>query len=229
LAQSPREFFRHRDYSFMGALADPSTSPTLLARLGLPDRSAAWATFVRLYGPVIGRYCREAGLSADDGEEVQARVLAALVTALGGFKYDPARRFRGYLRTAVDNAVGRLWKERARRPGDRATGSDAERDRLAGLEARDPFAGLANEIEADLHARLRLADVVVGRVRDIVDPTTWEAFRLTAIEGVPAATAAAQLGKSVGAVYMAKSRVGKLLKAEGERALESPPDAAESS
>ena len=37
--------------------------------------------------------------------------------------------------------------------------------------------------------------------------TTWQAFWRTAVEGEPAAEAARALGLSVGAVYVAKSRV----------------------
>ena len=40
---------------------------------------------------------------------------------------------------------------------------------------------------------------------------TWRAFRRTAIDGLPARRVAAELGLSVGAVYLAKARVLKRL------------------
>ena len=52
------------------------------------------------------------------------------------------------------------------------------------------------------------------RVRPRVQPLTWEAFRLTALEGMSGATASAQLGMAVTSVYKAKSNVLKLLEAE---------------
>jgi RNA polymerase sigma-70 factor (ECF subfamily) len=48
-------------------------------------------------------------------------------------------------------------------------------------------------------------------VRLRVEPRTWEAFRLTAVEGLPGAEAARQLQMRVAAVFKAKSRVQKLL------------------
>src|SRR5262245_64439447 len=80
------------------------TSPTLLRELGDPDhRDVAWRTFLQRYQPLIYRWSRRKGLNHDDAEEVRDRVLSKLVTALRDFDYDPARRFRGWLKTVVEN------------------------------------------------------------------------------------------------------------------------------
>jgi RNA polymerase sigma-70 factor (ECF subfamily) len=54
----------------------------------------------------------------------------------------------------------------------------------------------------------------MARVRERVEPGTWEAFRLTALEGLPGAEVARRLGKQVANVYVLRSNVQKLLKAE---------------
>jgi len=54
----------------------------------------------------------------------------------------------------------------------------------------------------------------MARVRERVEPATWDAFRLTAIEGVPAAEVARRLGKKVATVYVARSNVQKMLQEE---------------
>ena len=46
-----------------------------------------------------------------------------------------------------------------------------------------------------------------------IEPATWEAFRLTALEGVPVAEVARRLGKQVATVYVLRSNVQKLLQA----------------
>jgi RNA polymerase sigma-70 factor (ECF subfamily) len=53
----------------------------------------------------------------------------------------------------------------------------------------------------------RLLDVAAEQVRLEFENPTWQAFWRTAVEGQPAKEAAEGLGMSVGAVYIAKSRV----------------------
>ena len=52
----------------------------------------------------------------------------------------------------------------------------------------------------------------VGRER--VEPATWDAFRMTAVDGLPAAQVARTLGKQVATVYVARQNVQRMLQAE---------------
>ena len=52
------------------------------------------------------------------------------------------------------------------------------------------------------------------QVRLRVAPHTWEAFRLVAIEGLPVAEVAAKVRMQVAMVYVAKSKVQKMLREE---------------
>jgi RNA polymerase sigma-70 factor (ECF subfamily) len=56
----------------------------------------------------------------------------------------------------------------------------------------------------------------VERVQQQVEPHTWEAYRLTAVERLSGAAAAARLDMQVMAVFKAKSKVLKLLHKELE-------------
>jgi RNA polymerase sigma-70 factor (ECF subfamily) len=51
----------------------------------------------------------------------------------------------------------------------------------------------------------------MARVRERVEPHTWEAYRLTALEGQAGAAVAGQLNMEVGTVYKAKSKVHAML------------------
>src|SRR4051794_3316022 len=123
----------------MDAPDSPSTSPTLLALLKGPGSDEAWGRFVRLYQPLLAARCRAAKLQPADAEDVTARVLAKLVTALRSFEYDPARRFRGYLRTVVASALADFWADRRRQPGTVGNGGP-DADPLAAVP--DPLHGL---------------------------------------------------------------------------------------
>lgn len=192
----------------------PSTSPGLLRLLGDSGNDAAWGRFLARYDPLIRGWCRAARLQPADADDVRAAVLAGLVRALRDFEYDPARRFRGYLRTAVNNAVYKARADRAAKSGNYGRGG-AEAHPLDGLPSpngpADPD-GLAAALDDGISADLRALHRAVERVRAAVGPDTWRAYLLTAVEGRPAAEAAAAVGKSVAAVYMARSRVGRLLR-----------------
>jgi RNA polymerase sigma-70 factor (ECF subfamily) len=63
----------------------------------------------------------------------------------------------------------------------------------------------------------------MARVQLRVAPQTWEAYRLTAPEGVSGAEAAERINMQVTQVYLAKRRVQKLLQEEVAR-LNGPPE-----
>src|SRR5581483_10243126 len=79
---------------------------------------------------------------------------------------------------------------------------------------------LALEAREDLARRLEdafdldLLEAAKVRVRLRVAPHTWEAFRLLALDGLPASEVAARLQLQVAMVYAAKSKVQKMLKEE---------------
>ena len=60
--------------------------------------------------------CRKAGLQPADVDEVTSRVLASLVKAFTAFRYDPAKRFRGYLTRVIGNTISTYRKELRRKP-----------------------------------------------------------------------------------------------------------------
>jgi RNA polymerase sigma-70 factor (ECF subfamily) len=193
------------------AEAEMSTRISLLIRLRRePADERAWDEFVRRYGGLILAWCRQWGLQPADAEDVSQNVLLKLAHHLRTFVYDPGRRFRGFLRTTAHNAcIDYLESKR------RAVATGADSGVLAVLEsvpARDDLAARLEEA-FDLE-RLEAAQ---ARVRERVEPHTWEAFRLTALESLSGADAAAALGMQVGTVFKAKSKVQRMLRDEIER------------
>jgi RNA polymerase sigma-70 factor (ECF subfamily) len=125
--------------------------------------------------------------------------------------YDPAGgRFRAWLKTLAYHALVDFLREQAR-PG--AGSGDSQVEQLLGdLEARDD---LARRVEEQFD--LDLLEEARCRVRQRVGAPTWEAYRLTAEEGVAGAEAAARTGLSVDRVHQAKHRVVRLLQEEVRR------------
>jgi RNA polymerase sigma-70 factor (ECF subfamily) len=180
---------------------------TLLARLRQdPTDQTAWDAFVERYGRHIYRWCRRWKLQDADAEDVTQEILAKLARKLRDFHYDPSRSFRGWLKTVAHHA----WRNflDSRRAG--ATAGDGRvRELMQTLEAREDLVQkLAEAFDLEL---LNAAKV---RVRLRVAPHTWEAFRLVALEGMPAAEVAATVHMQVAMVYVAKSKVQNMLQEE---------------
>src|SRR5688500_13767280 len=83
-----------------------STRVSLLVRVRDPRDEAAWLEFVEVYGPLIYRYARRAGLQEADADDVTQEVLRTTVRTMPAFEYDPRRgRFRSWLKTLTMNQV----------------------------------------------------------------------------------------------------------------------------
>ena len=183
------------------------TSKSLLERLRQGSDQTAWTEFVHRYGQQIYRWCRAFGLQEADAEDVTQTVLVKLTDKLRAFCYDPSRSFRAYLKTLTHYA----WcdfLELHNRPGA-GTGDSAMVQTLQTVQARDDLVQLLNaEFDQEL------LEEASERVRLRVEPHTWEAFRLTAVEGLSGAEAAARLSMKVATVFKAKSKVQQMLQEE---------------
>src|SRR5881409_1150777 len=114
--------------------ADSPTSTSLLGRLrNAPTDQAAWREFVRRYGGQIYGWCRHWGLQESDAQDVTQDVLLKLAAKMRAFTYDPARSFRGWLRTLAHHAWSDFLESR-RRPG-RGSGNAQVLEVLQSLEA----------------------------------------------------------------------------------------------
>jgi RNA polymerase sigma-70 factor (ECF subfamily) len=189
------------------------TSPTLLALVGSnPQNNDAWRVFLARYHPLIRTWCLRAGLQDQDAEEVSAAVVVKLFQEMPKFVYNPERRFRGWLKTMVDNQLRDFWRRVDRHPADWGSG-DSGVHRLLEEQAAPATEDLVEQMAADLEA----AQAVIRAVRQRVSTTTWEAFQRTALGQEPAAAVARDLGLKVGTVYEAKHRVSQLLRKEGQK------------
>jgi RNA polymerase sigma-70 factor (ECF subfamily) len=123
------------------------------------------------------------------------------------FVYDPAKSFRGWLRTLAQHA----WSDfvLAGQRGGRASGDSATLECLHSVQARDD---LVARLEAEFDHEV-LAEAT-ARVQLRVEPDSWTAFQLMTLEGLSGAEVAQRLGKEVAAVFKARKRVQEQLRDE---------------
>lgn len=179
----------------------------LLKRLGRrPADEEAWSEFARCYGKQIFNWCSRWGLQEADALDVTQSVLLKLVRILPSFALDRSRQFDGWLLTLTRHTAFDLLLRRRKLvalPGDPF---DLEPSGKA-----TPNAGLAKLVADDEQELLGKA---IERVRPRVQPRTWQAFHLTAIEGLSGAEVAHRLTIPLASVYKARSNIQKRLRAE---------------
>ena len=178
----------------------PATRDSLIVKLRDPADSTAWREFVTLYEPLVYRLARRKGLQDADARDLCQEVFRAVAGASD--RWDPARgSFRGWLSRIARNLLINFL---TRRPYQlRGSGATSVQDLLEAQPAVDPSATALFEAEYEKRLFRWAADDIRGEFTH----ATWRAFWQTALEGRAPGEVAAELGLSVGAVYVARSRV----------------------
>jgi RNA polymerase sigma-70 factor (ECF subfamily) len=177
---------------------DNSTSLTLLERVRGRDE-AAWGNLLRLYAPLVERWCGHWGLRGADADDVRQEVFQAVAAGLDTFRRERSGdTFRGWLRVITRNKLIDHSRRRQRQP-EAHGGSDAHRQLQQVAEPQLPEDS-QEDLSGLYHRALEL-------VRGEFEARTWEAFWRSAVEGQAPALIAADLGVTPAAVRKAKSRV----------------------
>jgi len=183
------------------------TRPSLLLRVRDVNDDVAWSQFVEIYTPLIFAHCRGRGLQEGDAADVAQESMRAVAKAIGKFEYDPQRgKFRNCLLTVVQSKLHNFFVQQQLQP---ALASETTlRFKLENESTR------ADESvwEADYYRAI--FNWAAERIRNEFRESTWRAFWQTTIDERDGKEVAKALGLSVGAVYVAKSRVIARLKKE---------------
>jgi len=175
----------------------PTTRMSLLMRVRDTADHAAWVEFVSIYRPVICRFARQRGLQETDAEDLAQNVLTAVADRIAKWEPDHDRaRFRTWLSRVAMNQTITMFR---RRKADVARGGTTAM--VALQNQQDESADL------QLNYQREVFRLVARKARAEFEETTWQAFWLTAVDGVSVAVAAKSLGRSVGSVYTARSRI----------------------
>jgi RNA polymerase sigma-70 factor (ECF subfamily) len=187
---------------------DTRQSLLLRAQTGEAD---AWKDLTDLYRPLIISWLNRQGVPAVDREDLSQDVLLSVVKHLPTFEHSGARgAFRSWLRTIVCSRTTDYWRVAgAGAPASGGSGATAALQQIA-----DPDSDLNRQWDAE-HDRYVLG-CLLDMVEEEFEPATLRAFRRLALDGASGAEVAQELGLSVAAVYMAKSRVLQRIRQEAE-------------
>ena len=197
------------------------TRLSLLSRLKEWDDHESWRDFFDTYGRLIYGLAVKSGLAHSEAEDVVQETLLAVAKEMPGFNYDPARgSFKGWLLQITRWRIADQFRKRqpgqqqpTRSQPDRAT---ATIERVADSNAVDLDALWESEWQQNL------LEAAITRVKKRVDPKQFQIFDCYVRKEWPAQKVADTLRVSVGQVYLARHRVGALLRKE-IKALEKNP------
>ncbi len=180
-----------------------ATRASIFLRLradGTIDRELGWNDFAEKYSRVIAGFARNAGLKAQEVDDVLQDVLMGFFRVSADFRYDPSKgRFRGYLKRVTLNAIRSRF--RRRRPD---LNIDPERELPAHDEASD--AAWDRQWTEQLFFR------AMDRVRDRVEERTWKSFELYGLRGTSIDAVADETGMTPQAIRHAKMRITKQIR-----------------
>jgi RNA polymerase sigma-70 factor (ECF subfamily) len=188
----------------------PDTRHSLLLRAQTGEEDA-WKDLTDLYRPLIIGWLNRQGVPARDLQDLSQDILLCVVKHLPAFRHSGRRgAFRNWLRTIVCSRTADYWRAAdAGVQGGGGSGATAALQQIA-----DPDSDLNRRWDEE-HDRYVL-DCLLDLVEGEFEPTTVRAFRRLALDGASGAETAEELGLSLAAVYVAKSRVLQRIRQEAE-------------
>ena len=190
----------------------PLTRASLLLRLRDHTDSDAWNSFLNDYGPMLYRFVRSRGLQDADASDVVQDVMRSVGLAINRLEYHKEKGgFRAWLFAITRNKLATHFDKQKRH--GRNTGYPAPLE----LSDREVEPTVSMDQQWELEHQRQLVELAIANVKPKIEATTWMAFELTAIQALAAEEASKRTGLSVGAVYVARSRVTAKLRVEIER------------
>lgn len=186
----------------------PETNHSLVARVKNLGDGASWVEFMGIYQPVVYRMAKRRGLQDADAHDVMQQVFVSVAGAIQRWESrDDLPPFRAWLTTITKNAIS---KALSRRPRDRAAGSTSVMEQLNAVVA----VGESSDEEFVAESRRQIFRWAAQRVRIEFAQSTWDMFWRTSVLGESVSDVAVAIGRSAGAVYIARHRVVTRLKDE---------------
>ena len=197
-----------------------ATRSTLLSRIKDDDDQEGWVDFFNIYWKLIYNVARKAGLSDADAQDVVQETILTVNRKIKEFDYDRNKgSFKGWLKVITRSRITDHWRKQSRR-ADKPNRRINEDDRSGPDEMIPDPSGFELERIWEQEWQSNLHSMAIDRVRQKISAQQFQIFDCYVLKDWSVEDIKRKLGFSSGQVYMAKYRVGKLLKKELEILLE---------
>jgi len=191
------------------------TRRSLLSRLKQWDDGEGWRQFFDTYGRLLYGLARKCGLSDAESQDVVQETLIAVARQMPGFRYDPTvGSFKGWLFQITRRRIADQFRKRL--PDAQSWHRERQGDRPATVERIPDLNGPDVEAAWDRQWQENLLESAIARLKSRVSAKQFQMFDLYALQQWPMREVTETLGVSRAQVYMAKMRLGRLLKQETE-------------
>ena len=191
------------------------TRKSLIARLDNWEDQRTWDEFYKTYWKLIYAVGLKAGLRSDEAFDVVQETILSIAKQSKKNMYDPEKgSFKSWLmnmtRWRINDQFRKRKKDTAMNIGDWED-EDGKTSVIERIEDRQ--SGTLERLW-DVEWKKNLADAALAKVKAQVSPKQYQIFDCYVIREWDAGKVQEQLGVSMSQVYLAKHRVGKILKKE---------------
>lgn len=190
------------------------TRKSLIARLDNWEDQRTWDEFYQTYWRLIYSVAIKSGLRSEEAFDCVQETILSIAKQSKKKLYDPEQ---GSFKTWLMNMTRwRINDQFRKRKKDTAmSGSGGEEDRKTAVIDRveDPKGDVLDRLW-DVEWKKNLADAALSRVKSQVSPKQYQIFDYYVVKQWEAKKVQDHLGVSMAQVYLAKHRVGSILKKE---------------
>ncbi|HWN95704.1 MAG TPA: sigma-70 family RNA polymerase sigma factor [Methylomirabilota bacterium] len=195
--------------------ANVATRASLLRRVCDWSDDASWQEFFDLYWRILYAVAIQSGLTESEAEEAVQATMISVAKKIRDFEYDPQiGSFRRWIcnqaQWKVTDFLRRRARERNHLQEPRVIGSSTSTRTATVAGIPDEHNALEDFLEKDW-ARA-IVHVALAEVKAVVPPKQFQMFDLHVVKKWPMRDVARLLQVSMPQVYLAKSRVSRLLR-----------------
>lgn len=191
------------------------TRKSLIERLGDWQDQRSWEEFYKTYYRLIFSVALQSGLRHDEASDAVQETIFCIARQQKEGKYDPEKgSFKAWLMNLTRWRITDQFRKRKKDTAMTDFDSPDDSRRTALLDRYEDPDGPDIEKVWDAEWNQNLIDRALEIVKNIVSPKQFQIYYCHVLKDWPAAKVQQELGISFAQVYLAKHRVGGILKKE---------------